>query len=161
MPVREGLGRLDGVAFISKYPDLKADTCELRLAGGRFIDPFTLSNHIFDIRVGARLRGLEAEIDGVVEPPKAGTTNVLFNVAGTNTVLQLAPLTRKIQNNVAAKAPQPATAKESAAFRALVSKLKAQPRPARVTGPLLRRSDGSLVLEVRSFTLDPRLPGRD
>jgi hypothetical protein len=151
VPVREGLGRLDGVAFISKYPDLKAATCELRLAGGRFIDPFTLSNHIFDIRVGARLRGLEAEIDGTVEPPKAGTTNVVFKVSGTNTVLHLAPLTRKVQKDVAAKQPQPATAKESTAFRDLISKMKAKSRPVRVIGPLLRQPDGSMVLEVRSF----------
>lgn len=151
MPVREGLGRLDGVSFISERPDLKAATCELRLQGGRFIDPFTFSNHIFDIRVGARLRGLEAEIDGQLEPQG---TNVVFRIAGTNAVLQLAPLTRKVQQNVAAKQPQPATSKESKAFRDLVAKLKQKPRSARITGPLLRRLDGSVVLEVRTFKLN-------
>lgn len=150
MPVREGLGRLDGVAFISERPDLKAGTCELRFAGGRFIDPYTLSNHIFNIRVGARLRGLEAEIDGEVEPQG---TNVVLAVGGTNTVLQLAPLTRKVQQNLATKEPQPATKKETSAFRDLLKKVK-KPRSARVTGPLLRQPDGSLVLEVRSFRLN-------
>ena len=151
MPVREGLGRLDGVAFISERPDLKAATCELRLQGGRFIDPFTFSNHVYNIRVGARLRGLEAEIDGQLEPQG---TNVVFKIAGTNAVLQLAPLSRKVQQNVAAKQPQPATRKESRAFSDLLAKLKQKSRSARITGPLLRQPDGSVILEVRAFKLN-------
>jgi hypothetical protein len=148
VPVREGLGRLDGVAFISERPDLKAATCELRLQGGRFIDPVSFSNHVYNIRVGARLRGLEAEIEGRLEPQG---TNIVFKIHGTNAVLQLAPLTRKVQQNVAVKQPQLATSKESKAFRDLVAKLKSKSRSARITGPLLRRPDGSLVLEVRTF----------
>jgi len=97
------------------------------------------------------LRGLEAEIDGRLEPQG---TNLVFKIAGTNAVLQLAPLTRKVQQNVAAKQPQPPTSKESKAFRDLVAKLKNKSRSARITGPLLRRPDGSLVLEVRAFKLN-------
>jgi hypothetical protein len=148
VPVREGLGRLDGVAFISQRPDLKAATCELRLQGGRLIDPFTLSNHIFEIRVGARLRGLEAEIEGELQPQG---TNVVLKITGTNNVLQLGALTRKVQQNVPTKQPQAATDKEAKAFGNLTTKLKNKPRRAHVTGPLVRRPDGTLVLEVRSF----------
>ena len=150
MPVREGLGRLDGVAFISKYPDLKTATCEVRFAGGRFIDPLTFSNHVFNIRVGARLRGLEGAIEGEIQP---NGTNLLFKLSGTNAVLQLAPLTRKVQQNVAAKQPITATPKEADAFRDLAKKVKSKSRRAQVVGPLLRRPDGSLLLEVRSFKL--------
>ena len=143
MPIREGLGRLDGVAFISKTPDVKAGTCELRLQEGRFVDPLSLSNHVFNIRVGARVRGVEATVLGLVE--RSGT-NFVLKISGTNTVLQLAPLTRKVQH--AAKQPQPATAAEASAFSTLTKKFR-KPRAYAVTGPLRQSADGSLTLEVR------------
>jgi len=143
VPIREGLGRLDGVAFISKSPDVKAGTCELRLRDGRFMDPFSLSNHIFNIRVGARVRGVEATVAGLVE--RTGT-NFVLKVSGTNTVLQLAPLSRKVQNT--AKQPQPATSAEASAFSTLTKKFR-KPRSYVVTGPLRQGADGSLILEVR------------
>jgi hypothetical protein len=123
----------------------------VRLQGGRFVDPLTLSNHIFNIRVGARLRGLEADVEGQVA--REGT-NVLLAVGGTNAVLQLAPLTSKVQQNVAAKQPQDATSKETRAFQDLAGKLKTKPRPVRITGPLRHLPDGSVRLEVRSFKLN-------
>ena len=143
MPIREGLGRLDGVAFISKSPDVKAGTCELRLQDGRFMDPLSLSNHVFNIRVGARVRAVEATVAGWVE--RSGT-NFVLKVSGTNTVLQLAPLSRKVQN--VAKQPQPATSAEASAFSTLTKKFK-KPRSYAVTGPLRQSADGSLILEVR------------
>jgi hypothetical protein len=146
VPIREGLGRLDGVAFISKSPDVRAGTCELRLQDGRFMDPFSLSNHIFNIRVGARVRGVEANVAGIVE---SSGTNFVLKVSGTNTVLQLAPLSRKIQN--IAKQPQPPTSAEASAFSTLTKKFK-KPRAYAVTGPLRQSADGSLILEVRDVT---------
>jgi hypothetical protein len=145
VPIREGLGRLDGVAFISKHPDVKSGTCELRLQDGRFVDPLSLSNHIYDIRVGARIRGVEATVAGVVEP---SGTNFVLKLSGTNTVLTLAPLSRKIQN-VAKKQPLPATPGEMKAFAELTKKLK-RPRRATITGPLIDKGNGLLVLEVRT-----------
>ena len=143
MPIREGLGRLDGVAFISKTPDVKAGTCELRLQDGRFMDPLSLSNHIYNIRVGARVRGVEATVAGLVE--RRGT-NFVLKISGTNTVLQLAPLTRKVQH--AAKQPQPATPAEASAFSAFTNKFR-KPRAYAITGPLRPGPDGTLTLEVR------------
>ena len=150
MPIREGLGRLDGVAFISKSPDVKAGTCELRLQNGRFVDTASLSNHVYNIRVGARVRGVEATVAGVVEP---SGTNFVLKLSGTNIVLRLAPLTRKIQN--VAKQPQPVTPAEQNAFAELTKKLK-KPRTATITGPLIDNGNGSLVLEVRSSTSGAR-----
>jgi hypothetical protein len=143
VPIREGLARLDGVAFISKSPDVKAGTCELRLQHGRFMDPLSLSNHVYNIRVGARVRGVEATVAGLVEH---SGTNFVLKVSGTNIVLQLAPLSRKIQNT--AKQPQPATSAEASAFSNLTEKFK-KARSYAVTGPLRQGADGSLVLEVR------------
>jgi hypothetical protein len=78
-------------------------------------------------------------------------TNVLLTVAGTNAVLQLGPLTSKVQQNVAAKQPQPATTKETDAFQDLAGTLKAKSRRVRVIGPLRQLPDGKVLLEVRSF----------
>lgn len=146
MPIREGLARLDGVAFISKTPDVKAGTCELRLAGDRFMDPLSLSNHVYNIRVGARVRGVEATIAGVVE--RSGADFVL-KLPGTNTVIRLVPLSRKVQNTPA-KQPQPVTRIEANAFSDLTKKVK-ESRPATVTGPLVEVPNRSLALEVRTF----------
>jgi hypothetical protein len=143
VPIREGLARLDGVAFISKHPDVKAGTCELRLEHGRFMDPLSLSNHVYNIRVGARVRGVEATIVGLVE---RDGTNFVCKVAGTSTLLTLAPLSRKVQNT--AKQPQPPTPREASAFSRLTKKFK-KPRLYAVTGPLRQGADGSLILEVR------------
>ena len=145
MPIREGLARLDGVAFISKVPDVKAGTCELRLQGGRFMDPLSLSNHVFNIRVGARVRGVEATMAGLVE---RNGTNFVLKLPGTNAVLQLAPLSRKVQH--VAKQPQPPTPKEASAFSTLTTKFS-KPRAYTITGPLRQTPEGSLLLEVRAF----------
>ncbi len=150
MPIREGLGRLDGVAFISKSPDVKAGTCELRLQDGRFMDPLSLSNHVYNIRVGARVRGVEATVAGLVE--RSGT-NFVLKISGTNTVLQLAPLSRKIQH--AAKQPQPATPAEANGFASLTEKFK-KARTCTITGPLVQAPGGSFILEVRSSTSGAR-----
>ena len=107
------------------------------------MDPLSLSNHVYNIRVGARVRGVEATVAGLVE--RSGT-NFVLKVSGTNTVLQLAPLSRKIQH--VAKQPHLATAGELKSFSDLTKKLR-KPRKAVVTGPLIDKGDGSLVLEVR------------
>src|SRR5687767_8082472 len=107
------------------------------------MDPVFLSNHVFNIRVGARVRGVEATVAGVVE--RSGT-NFVLKIPGTNTVLQLAPLSLKVQH--AAKQPQAATPAEANAFSTLTKKFS-KPRAYAVTGPLRQRADGSLALEVR------------
>jgi hypothetical protein len=152
VPIREGLGRLDGVAFISKSPDVKAGTCELRLQDGRFMGPLSLSNHVYNIRVGARVRGVEATVAGLVERSGA---NFVLRVRNTNTVFQLAPLSRKVQQIVATKQPQPATPAEASAFSSLTEKFK-KARTCTITGPLVQTPDGSFILEVRSSTSGAR-----
>src|SRR5688572_23343442 len=107
------------------------------------MDPLSLSNHVYNIRVGARVRGVEATVAGLVE--RSGT-NFVLKVSGTNTVLQLAPLARKIQNT--AKQPQPAISAEASAFSTLTKKFR-KPSAYAITGPLRQSADGSLTLEVR------------
>src|SRR5688572_15323473 len=114
------------------------------------MDPLSLSNHVYNIRVGARVRGVEATVAGLVE--RSGT-NFVLKISGTNTVLQLAPLSRKVQH--AAKQPQPATPAEASAFSNLAKKFK-KPRVYTITGPLVQNADGSLILEVRSSGVGAR-----
>ena len=152
MPVREGLARLEGVESVSERCNRHAGTGELRLRNGRLVDPETLAQQIADIRVGARLRGLEATIDGHIEKQRG---KPVFRVSKSNEILQLSPLTTKVQiDAVKTKRVQPPTLEEKRAYKALLAKLKAEPSPARITGPLRHTSSAKpLILEVRAFEL--------
>ena len=86
MPIREGLARLEGVESISPRPNVKEGTCELRMKDGRLLDPQVLSKFIYDIRVGARLRGLEATVAGFLD--KQGHDFIL-RIAGSDGVLSI------------------------------------------------------------------------
>jgi hypothetical protein len=152
VPVREGLARLEGVESISERPNLKNATCEVRLKNGRLMDPLTLSNHIFNIRVGARLRGLEAVIDGTLERQE---NHLLLRVSGSNTALSLAPLSRKVQLDTRKKSPEPPARSESKAYKSLLTNSKASSRRVQIIGPLVKKEDGRLVLEVRRFEFSP------
>lgn len=147
MPVREGLARLEGVESISEGCNRLAGTGELRLKNGRLIDPDQLAKALADIRVGARLRGVEATIDGFVETQDGKR---VFRVSKSNEILQLTALTTKVQiDAVKSKKPEPARKEEKAAYKKLIGRAPAAPQPARVTGPL--RSGKRL--EVRAFEL--------
>ena len=152
MPVREGLARLEGVESISQRPNVNEGTCELRMKSGRLLDPEILSKHLYDIRVGARLRGLEAVVTGSLD--KQGQDYVL-RVAGTNEVLRLAALGCKVQKDTDRKIPLPPTKSEDNAFRKLLAKWKGKPLPVQITGPLIRIEGKGLTLEVRQFELKP------
>lgn len=122
----------------------------MRTKNGRLLDPETLSKHIYDIRVGARLRGLEAAVSGSLD--KQGADFVL-RVAGTNDVLRLAALGRKVQKDMDRKTPLPSTTSEDKAFRKLLAKWKGRPFSVQITGPLIRPEGKGLTLEVRQFEL--------
>ena len=147
MPVREGLARLEGVESVSERCNRQTGTGELRLKNGRLTDPNALAKNLSDIGVGARLRGIEATIDGFLES-KDG--KAVFRVSKSNEILELAPLTTKVQiDALKTKKPESPTREEKRAYKKLVAGLKSQPQPARVTGPLRR----GLKFEVRSFQL--------
>ena len=153
MPVREGLARLEGVESISETCDRKAGTGELRLRNGRLVDPVTLGEQIRNIRVGARLRGLEATIDGILE---AVDGKPHFRIRGSSNRLMLVALTEKVQMDALNKKALRLTSKEKGAFDALLRQWKGNAAPVRITGPLRKPAYGSvLVLEVREFMAAP------
>lgn len=147
MPLREGLARLEGVESISERCNRQYGTGELRLKQGRLTDPLVLSKQIADIRVGARLRGLELTVDGFVEK-KDGKP--ILRVSKSNEILELAPLTAKVQiDALNSKKPEPATKQEKQAYKNLMARLKGESVAARLTGPLRN----GMKLEVRTFEL--------
>ena len=147
MPVREGLARLEGVESISERCNRQAGTGELRLKNGRLVDPQSLAKQIADVGVGARLRGLEATIDGVLEK-KGGKT--VLRVAKSNEILELAPLTTKVQiDAVKSKKPEPPAKQEKEAYKKLRARAKDEPQAVRITGPLRAGNK----IEVRTFEL--------
>ena len=147
MPVREGLARLEGVESVSDRCDRFTGTGELRLKNGRLIDPDTLAKNLTDIGVGARLRGLEATIDGFLEK-KDGKP--VLRIAKSNEILQLAALTTKVQiDAVKSKRPQAPLKTEKDAYKKLRAQAKSQPQPIRITGPLR----AGKKIEVRTFEL--------
>jgi len=145
VPVREGLARLEGVESISERCNRQAGTGELRLKDARLVDPQTLAKQIADIRVGARLRGLEATIDGFLEK-KDGKP--VFRISKSNEILLLAALTTKVQiDAIKTKKPEPATKEEKEGYKRLRARIKDQPQSVRITGPLRT----GMKLEVRTF----------
>jgi hypothetical protein len=112
-----------------------------------------VSQHIVNLRVGAKLRGIEATVDGWAE--KEGEQLVL-RVSGSNEVVRLAPLAHIVQWDFDKKRPQAPTSPETAAYESLGAEVNSGPRRALIVGPLVKGGAGSLpTLEVRRFALDP------
>jgi hypothetical protein len=149
VPIREGLARLEGVESIGERPDLTTGTCELRMKNGRLLDPQVFSKFIYDIRVGARLRGLEATVNGFLERQDARWG---LRISGSNETLALAPLSQRVQQDTKTKKPQQPARTEAKAYKRLLAKSKGKAVSARVTGPLVKIG-ADLVLEVRQFEL--------
>lgn len=148
MPVRSGLARLEGVESISERCNRLNGTGELRMREGRLLDPRVLEEHIRNIRVGARLRAIEATVEGTVIKTD---DKPYVRINGSQELLMLTPLTRKVQIDALNKRPDPPTRKESTAFTSL-TKGKGKSQRIRITGPLRNSDSGKgLVLEVREF----------
>jgi hypothetical protein len=149
VPVREGLARLEGVESISETCDRKAGTGELRLRHGRLVDPVTLGQQIRDIRVGARLRALEATIDGTLDHVNG---KAHLRIPGAKQSVPLAPLTQKVQMDAINKKPLPLSVREKEAFSVLTARWNGEATPVRIIGPLRKPENSSgITLEVREF----------
>jgi hypothetical protein len=112
-----------------------------------------VSQHILNLRVGARLRGIEATVDGWVE--KEGE-HLVLRVSGTNEVVRLAPLAHVVQMDFEKKRTQDPTPTETAAYESLGAEVKFGPRRALIVGPLVKDGPASSpTVEVRRFALNP------
>ena len=117
----------------------------MRLKNGRLVDPNVLAKQIADIRVGARLRGLEGTVEGFIDKTNG---KPVLRLSKSKDILTLIPLTTKVQiDAIKTKKAEPPTKSEKQAFKALLRRIKDQPELVRVTGPLRT----GMKLEVRAF----------
>ena len=146
MPIREGLARLEGVESISSLPCIEEATCALRMRRTDLLDPREVKQQLAALRVGARLRGVEAVVDGFVEK---GDTGLTLRIPGVPETLLLKPLERKVQWDSRRRRPQEPSRPERVAFNRLCVGLQPRSTAVRVIGPLFNDEPGRLALEVR------------
>jgi hypothetical protein len=152
--IRDGLESPEEILAISKGPDTKTGTCEVIMHEKWLPDPDFFAHNFTNMHIGVDVRGVEAVVDGSLE--KNGT-NLVVRVAGKDILIQLVPLTRKVQWDSERKEPESISARERDAFAALSRKTMKR-QTVRIRGPL-RKSSGilekqcELVLEVREFEL--------
>jgi len=95
------------------------------------------------------LRGVEATVRGWLVREDG---QLVLRVSGSNEVLGLAPLRRKVQWDPSSKRAYPPTRKEWDAYYGLRMEWAGQARRIQVVGPLVEaRENGPLILEVRQF----------
>lgn len=125
------------------------ETAMVLPAEGQFLSPGQVGRFVEDMRIGARLRGMEATIDGRVS--KIDGRLLLFSPEFENG-LPLEPLERKIQLDFRSKEPLAAQPHEREAHARLLGETKETPRWIRLVGPLGQEpKKGRLSLQVREF----------
>jgi hypothetical protein len=125
-------------------------TCRVRLKSGRLPDLSRLVAHLAEMRVGANLRGVEAEVVG--ELSREGDL-LYLRMPAAGERLRLAPLTRVVQWHVKRDHEQRTTRTERGAFRRLsAAEPRRSVRRVRVVGTLVESQEpGPYLLEVRRF----------
>jgi hypothetical protein len=149
--IRDGLESPTEIRSISRGPDSQTSTCEVLMREDWLPDPDFFAQNFTNVHIGVDVRGVELMVDGSVE--MAGT-NLVLRVGGQDTVMELAPLTHKVQWDRERKQPEPMSALERDAFRTLSVDSTARRTLVRITGPLLKKAPGNgckLVLQVRKF----------
>jgi hypothetical protein len=124
-------------------------TCEVRLRERTLPDPEVFAARFRDSHVGARVRGVEAEVRGLLEEGEGG---LRLKPAGGGEPVLLVPLASKVQWDVRGGREEPATEAERTAHGRLRREKDRSVSGTLVTvrGPL-RKGPASLELEVRSF----------
>ena len=152
--IRNGLNLPDAIESLAKTPDTDAQTCTLRIRDTWIPDPTLFARHFTNMHVGVDVRGVEGEIDGVLE---LKGRELVLRVNGSGTLARLAPLTQKVQWDVKRKRPEKPTFSERRAFENLLAQFKRRPGPVRVIGPMTRHPSTQsgepawLKIEVRKF----------
>ncbi|HEY0548501.1 MAG TPA: hypothetical protein VGF13_02805 [Verrucomicrobiae bacterium] len=154
--IRDGLETPRAIDVICGEPDIRTDTCEVKMRDDWIADPEMFQRNFLDMSIGVDVRGVEATVDGRLEMQG---TNLVLRWEGASSVLHLAPLQRKVQWDAQRKAPEAATAAEQKAFAELAAQFKNLPGPVRVVGPLSNAAHAQhRILEVRKFEALKNIP---
>jgi len=149
--IGEGVAKMPAIASIDEEADGTTQTAVVRSQGGRLINLEALSQHLATLRMGARLRGVEAVVAGSLE--RQGSDLVL-RVSKTDETLRLRPLTKKTQWNRRENREFPATERERRAHELLWAGWPGGRQDARIVGPLRAiESSSEMELEVREAYL--------
>ncbi len=135
--------------WASPNADPKTWTAEIKTKNGILLSRQALIKHLDAMRVGVRLYGMEATIEGVIFERKG-----VFSLAISHSkeVLPLTVLTRKVQWDVAGNKASALTDDEKTAFARLKMQQWDSKTPVRITGAITQKDEkSSPVLEVRSF----------
>ena len=157
--IRDGLEAPKEILSISKGPDTQTGTCEVLMRQDWLPDPDFFAENFTNVHIGVDVRGVEVMVEGSLET--AGT-NLVLRVGGQDTVMELAPLRRKVQWDRERKQPEMISRAEREAFRTLSGNSAGKGKAVRVTGPLSKESPAAangckLVLQVRQFEiLEPK-----
>ena len=149
----QALGMLEGVESVAINPDAYNATASVHLEGDYLPDPAKWREQ-FQKLLGERIgfRGVEVTVEGTLTIEGDA---LLLSLPESPQPLRLAVLQNKLQWNFKKKRPRGAEEEELRAYEELVAiagKPPSNPLIVQVTGPL-RASNGSLVLEVREFSM--------
>lgn len=155
MTVREGLQRLEGVESVGERAEIKAQTCQIKTKNGQLLDLRLLAIHLVDIGVGARLRGVEATIDGVLTEHE-GWPALLID--GWKDPIRLMPLTQIVQLDYDKRRARVPHRQEWEAYLRLAPRVNGKSQlQVEIVGPLVQdAADGKLRLQVRQFRMNPQ-----
>ena len=155
--IRDGLETPQAIDVICGEPDIKTDTCEVKMRDDWIADPGMFQRNFLDMSIGVDVRGVEATVDGRLEMQG---TNLVLRWEGASSALHLAPLQRKVQWDVQRKQPEAATAAEQRAYAELAAQFKKLSGAVRVIGPLsnVGKAQQHQVLEVRKFEVLKNIP---
>ena len=145
--IGEGVAKMPAIASIEEEADGATQTAVVRSQGGRLVNLDALSQHLATLRMGARLRSVEAVVAGSLE--RRGSELVL-RVSETDETLRLRPLTKKTQWNRKENREFAATERELRAHELLRAGWSGGRQDARIIGPLRAIDSASeMELEVR------------
>ena len=135
--------------WTSPNADSKTWTAEIKTKNGVLLSRQALIKHLDAMRVGVRLYGMEAVIEGTIIERKGA---FCLAVSHSKEILPLAELTRKVQWDVAGNKAAALTDEEKSAFARLKMQKWNSKMPVRITGAITQKDAKSpVVLEVRSF----------
>jgi hypothetical protein len=150
--IRDGLETPKAITWITTEPDIKTDTCEIKMRDDWVADPEFFQQNFRQMRIGVDVRGVEAIVDGQLS---VDGTNVVLRAGNNAGALRVLPLKQKVQWDKKNLQPEQATKSEQNAYKELLARTKNRVTQVRITGPLRSVEGDERILEVRKFELMP------